>query len=230
MNSFLTRIGVLLVFTLFAYSCSLLPQQSASTVLPNFNELVLLTDSPCSAPCWQGLEIGVSTREEILATISALQFIDQKTIRVIPQSVPDLNPDNWVQGENIVATCINRWEPCLRLTIAGDRLRDINVTLDPGTTIDDVIHYFGNPDYVGSHSRGGDVIDCRVELIWLKQQLILYSIFLTEPEDVQNRCYVVEENGTPSANLEIAEARYLPSEDINRRIGNNHFTDYRGTK
>jgi hypothetical protein len=215
---------------ILAYSCSLTAQQPPSTVLPNFNELVLLTDSPCTAPCWQGLEIGVSTRSEVIATISTLKFIDQKTVRVIPQSVPDLNPENWVQGENIIATCINRWGPCLRLTIANAKLRDIDIELDRGMTLDDVINHFGKPDYVGSHTRGGDVIDCRVELVWLKQQLILYSTFFTEPEDINDGCYAVDENGTPSGNLEIAEARYLPLEDISMRTENNQLTDFVGTK
>ena len=212
------------------FGCSLSAQQPSPTVLQNSNEIVFLTNAPCSAPCWQGLEIGISTESEVMTTVSTLNFIDQKTIRVIPQSVPDLNPSNWVQGKNIVATCINGWEPCLRLTIANDKLRDIDIELDYGLTLDMIINHFGNPDYIGSHHIGGDVIDCKIELIWLKQQLVLYSRVLNESEEVNVSCSAVAKNGILDANLLIKEVRYLPLKDLSIRIENNELTDYVGTK
>lgn len=221
---------ILTIFVILTYGCTLSDRRSSATIVPNFNEMVFLTTDPCSAPCWQGLQMGISTKSEVMKTLSGLKFIDQEAIRIIPQSVPDLNSENWVQGDNIVITCMNRQEPCLRLTIANDKLRDINIVLDPGLTLEEVMDYFGNPDYVGSRKKGGDIIDCRVEMIWLKQKTILYSVFFKDSEDVQNQCYSVDKSGTPSASLEIAEVRYLPLEDINRKIEDNQFANFVGVR
>jgi hypothetical protein len=211
-------------------ACSSSEYQIRPTVLPNFNETVFLTNVPCSAPCWQGLKIGVSSENEVMVTIPSLGFIDQKTIREISQTIPDLNPENWVQGKEIIATCINRWEPCLRLGIANGKLRDINLKLDYGLTLDRAIKHFGIPDYVGYIHIGGDVIDCRVELIWLNEQILLHSKIFSTSKNVNDECVVAEKNGAPSTGLIIEEVFYLPLQDIQVRIENHQLIPYRGIK
>ncbi len=229
-NNFSARLFFLVMFVLLTTSCSSSGQRVPPTVMPNFNEIIFLTDEPCTAPCWKGLEIGVSEEREVLTTVSALNFVDQKTIQIIPKSMPDLNPENWVQGKEIIITCVNRREPCLRLGIANDKLRDIEISLDYGLTLDAVIVHFGAPDYVGYEHMSRDTVDCRVELIWNKYQLVLYSIVFTKPEDVDGRCFAVVQNGTPDASLLVEEVRYVPLEEVNLRIERDQLVDYRGTK
>jgi hypothetical protein len=40
----------------------------------------LLTDKPCMAPCWYGLDINKSTKDKVMETLKTLSFIDQNRI------------------------------------------------------------------------------------------------------------------------------------------------------
>jgi len=230
MKQFLfTKVLVLAVCGLLAssYSCSSV-QPALPTVIPNFNEIIFLTDIPCSAPCWNGLIIGLSTEDEVLAKISSMNFVD--AIQVVPKSLPDQNPEKWVQGKEIIASCINRRDPCLRMGIANNKLRDIEIELDYGLVLDKVVNQFGNPSYIGYHSVGTDLIDCQIELIWPNEQLLLYSRIFSDPNEVNDECFIAGKEGTTTAGLIIKTAFYLPLEDIYIRIENDQLIPYQGLK
>src|SRR5689334_21588698 len=75
------------------------------TATPPSHDIDLFFNNPCSAPCWQGLVIGESTEDQVLEVLASLEFIFHKNLRIIPESVRDLNSENLVDGKLIVVTC-----------------------------------------------------------------------------------------------------------------------------
>jgi hypothetical protein len=49
-------------------------------VNPNLIDRSFLTDQPCQSPCWYGLQPGVSTEDEVFATVRNLTFVKQDQI------------------------------------------------------------------------------------------------------------------------------------------------------
>jgi hypothetical protein len=228
-NKFAVNMPILIALTFMLFGCSSLAHQTKPTVMPDFNNKFFLADIPCSAPCWQGLTIGVSTENEVMATLSTLEFVKSNQLRVKEELVSDFNPENWVEGKDITVDCMNnRREPCLHLVIANDKLRNIDIELDDGLKLAEVINSFGEPDYVRGSYIGGDVIDCRIEFIWVEQQLNAYSTIFNQSEDVKH-CYNIDKGGILSDELVISEVHYLPIEYINSRLSRLIFIEYKAT-
>ena len=61
-------------------------QGSASAILetldPNYYDQSWLTGKPSAAPCWYGLEPGVSTRQASINRVEQLPFVDKSSINI----------------------------------------------------------------------------------------------------------------------------------------------------
>lgn len=220
----------LLILTLVLYGCVSEPQTAVPALSSEFNEKIFLDNAPCSAPCWQNLTVGISKKKEVLEEISKFNFLTADGITTITQQIQDINSENMVNGEVILVACINRPEPCMELTIADDTLKEIYIKLDNGLLITQIIEKFGPPDYVGSHYKGGEVTDCRVEAIWLSQQIVLYSNFLNESDSLYNGCVWVDDAGLVPATVEIFDVRFLPLPLIKESIDRRALSKYGGLK
>lgn len=143
--------------------------------------------------------------------------------------VPDINPKNWVPGKVITAFCIEGGnnKPCLKLTLANDKLRDIEIILNYDLKLSNVVEQLGNPDYVGYKNASTDQVLCEVEMIWVTKQLVLQSTTFSG-SDAENYCYPVRGTGTPRANLTITNVFFLPEEEIMQTIKNDQLTQYIG--
>jgi len=220
---------ILVILLLLVSSCSYLGLEIKPTVSPSFRETSFLTATSCAAPCWRGLEIGTSSYSQVLDTISSLKYIDQKKIRISEMLVPDINPKNWVPGKVITAFCIENGndKPCLKLTLANDKLRDIEIILNYDLKLSNIVEQLGNPDYVGYKNANTDQVLCEVELIWVNKQLVLRSTTFSGL-DAENYCYPVRDKGTPGAKLIITNVFFLPEEEIMQTIKNDQLTQYIG--
>lgn len=224
------RVLSFVIFTLLT-NCSSLNQSGDSVVAPNFNDEIFLNETLCVAPCWNNLNIGESTEDDVLNVVLRMEFVKQNSLRILPQSMPDIiDNQKWVDGKQIIVNCINRSTPCLEIGIANNKLRDIQIELDYGLEIKDVIDKFGEPNYVGYEDIGGDVIDCRTLFIWENRQIALYSTVLNTQNDVSDYCYEVQQSGIVDTKIIIKQAMYLPVSDINRKIEINNLIEYLGIK
>ncbi len=50
------------------------------TLEPSQMDKSLLTDTPCPAPCWYGLELEKSSKADVLTTLQTLSFINSNSI------------------------------------------------------------------------------------------------------------------------------------------------------
>lgn len=223
----------LIIFFFLTYGCAYSLEPSVEPTVPsNFRETSFLTGIPCPAPCWRELQIGISSYNQTMKMISSLEYINQQKSRVADMLVPDINSENWVPGKVITAICMygnNHNKPCLEIVIANDKLKDIDITLNYELKLNDVVGYLGNPDYVGYKNVSTDQVLCKVELIWVSKQLILYSISFSG-SDAENYCYPVQGTGIPDANLIISNVNFRPDEEINMTIKNDQLAQYVGMK
>jgi hypothetical protein len=172
------------------------------------------TGNPCSAPCWQNLMIGRSTERDVMATLLALKYIDQDTIRIHRMSMPGLNPRIYGPGAEITADCIVPREQCLTIDIVEDRLTGIEIIINYEMRVDQSINYLGDPDYINYQMMGAEDVTCEVQLIWKSKQLILASETF-KGSLIEKNCGLVRDTGKISSNMIISEVRYLSPEAIN---------------
>ena len=227
-NISLARAAIVLILLYLLSGCSNLGLELKPTAAPDLRETSFLTGSPCAAPCWRGLKIGVSTYAQVMSVVSSLEYTDRKPSRVAAMLVPGLDSEDWVEGKIITAMCYYGTDSklCLKLTVGNDRLSEIEIILNADLTLSDVITHLGNPDYVGYINANTDQVLCQVELIWVEQQLSMRSI--ASSTNAEKDCYPVQNTGTPRANTIISNIKILPAKEINQAIKHDELTQFSG--
>ncbi len=213
-------------------SNSVLTPLPAPTVTPSPEQMdkSMFTGTPCTAPCWHGLEVGKSTEKDAIAVLPNLTFIDQKSVQIyrIP-SMPDYIVKDSGPGIEIDANCIQPRIECLVLTTSNDVLQKIIVKLNYEIRPDETIGYLGNPDYVGYNDLSSERLMCEVYLVWMSRRLVLATRF-EDSVGVEKYCYVVRDEGKVPASLQISEARFLSEPELNYqlKIGTENFFEFTG--
>ena len=131
------------------------------TLDPNLYDQSWLTGNPCGAPCWYGLEPGVSSRDDSISKVKQIPFIDENTESSYYDSVSfrykkprDSNSVNLIFENNILDEI---WfSPSYRITF------------------EQAVEKLGNPDgYEIWLTPGGLYFGCRLDVSWEKKSLIL---------------------------------------------------------
>lgn len=236
MISHFARIGrtlIVIVFLALLTGCSSLLPVTAEPLPTAIIDKSPFTDVPCSAPCWHGLVIGKSNASEVRSTLSVLPFINQKTIRYIPQvDVPGLTIDATPPGTLIYADCVRPAQPCLEITIADNILARIDITLNYQISAGETIADLGPPDFVGYHLMGAETITCQVELVWYSKQLVLNSAPVTwETSNPNDECIMVRDTRKTSSGLIISRVSYMPTSWLDGTLANggSQFFKFSGT-
>src|SRR4051812_9996300 len=100
-----------------------------------------LTDQPCAAPCWHGLELGSSTKGAALSLLPTLPFVDGASIK--DQTI------TW-QGDaaasKITFGCVHPPSSnCGNAIFTGDRLRWLEASVGYALTLKQVVAKIGAP-------------------------------------------------------------------------------------
>lgn len=224
------KLQILLPLALSLFGCATVPPLDLPTNMHDFNQAYILTHQPCSPPCWQGLTIGLSTGDEVVSTLSGLEFVDTSRLVVDEGRFPDFDPKaDWVEGAAIRADCKN--QRCrVDAVIVQDKLRSIRIEPDDGLMLAEVIESFGSPDYfrfiLSTNPKYHEF-----EILWVEKQLLLYSPWPRHnPEDLSGY-FDTQEDGFLPKDLNIVELLYLPIEEIHRALERReYFTEFKGTK
>jgi hypothetical protein len=188
---------------------------NATLVPDQITDKSAFTGIPCAAPCWQGLEVGISNERDVTESLQMLTFINQDTIQSFRGgTMPSIDPTDYAQGVIINADCVYPNRQCLMLKIVDGILVEIVVTLNYDIKVSEAIQYLGDPDYVGYGMLGAEKIICEVYLVWNEKKLILASKKFEGFKATENSCGVVRDRGKVASNLLILEARYLPTSAI----------------
>jgi hypothetical protein len=105
-------------------------------------DLSFLTNQPCKAPCWYGLELGKSSIEEIRTTLTSLPFIKPGSIREFKGGNP---------GELLLmAQCVylDSNDDCVWIETSSDgMLKKVGLGIHYPLSLDSVIEQLGSPSY-----------------------------------------------------------------------------------
>lgn len=161
---------------------------------PGLFDYTLITGEPCLPPCWQGLQVGVTSKEEAVKQIRSLSFIDADS-EWEGELYSPLPPDyeeifltgvvfDWKQPEN---------EPAVEMRFVDNRLALLSLSPNSTLRFVDVIALLGEPDLVGLDPTGRSLY-CTLELVWNKHQLRISDKEWTK-EKKRELCRLVKENG-----------------------------------
>lgn len=131
-----------------------------------FVDRSFLTGEPCPAPCWYGLKPGVSTKQEVLATLEQLVFVDKSSIREYGNVV-------WPGDENARAIYFDCVAPegkqCGDAVISRGELKSLLLFVRYELTLAEVVNILGSPAYIDSYPRrpSGFFVD----FIWTQKNI-----------------------------------------------------------
>jgi len=83
MNKLRTILKLVAVMAIASVLFSCAPKAvNLETLDPNTYDQSWLTGKPCAAPCWYGLEPGVSTRQDSINRVEQLPLVDSSSINI----------------------------------------------------------------------------------------------------------------------------------------------------
>ena len=194
------------LLVIFLAGCSEVPEITPS---PEQIDKSPFTGIPCSAPCWYGLLIGKSNKNEVISIINTLKFIDQTTLNFNRMTMGGLDPNVSGQGVQITASCINPRKQCLMVNVVDDVLTQIEIVLNYPINFVEAIGYLDNPDYIGQRIFVGEQITCEIFIIWESKQLVLSSGDIEGSDAVKKSCDIVRDTGKTIGSLSIREVQYI---------------------
>ena len=121
------KLLILLCLALSLVSCVTVPPLDLPTNMPDFNQTYILSNQPCSPPCWQDLTIGSSTGEEVVSTLSGLEFVNKSRLVVKDVRVP---AENILGEENNGSAIFYQMMIPERMTSAGGAIGMGRAALD----------------------------------------------------------------------------------------------------
>lgn len=167
------------------------PQSTSLEILdPTLYDQSWLTGKPCNAPCWYGLEPGVSLRQDSIKTVEQLPFISANGITSSSAS--------WI--DELSFPCkkpLNAYYGCADLVFKNNVLDEIDINPNYQITFEQAIEKLGPPDgfFVVPIDPGGG--RCVLQVMWKNKRLILVKQDITQGifSFRENLCDQIHHNG-----------------------------------
>jgi hypothetical protein len=167
-----------------------------------------LTGKPCTLPCWQGLEPGKTTREDILKTLPKLTFLDAQ------KGITDFAGQEFVK-------CKQPFEKdCLFFILKNERLESLGFLPNYSLTLNEVIAQLGEPDFY-TIFHADERRDCLFRVFWLHQRLELRNRYIGKgylPFQHDLCDQIQESGGKVPKNVEIQMVSIYSPEELNNLI------------
>jgi hypothetical protein len=126
-------------------------------------DLSFITDYPCKAPCWYGLELNKSSRVELLEVIAKLPFVNQNTIQTRNFTSLILSVPITV----IYAQCGEyQSDDCISITLKDNIVVNISHLILYNLTVNDVIKKIGEPRIISHGPSSLTIETCEILLFW----------------------------------------------------------------
>lgn len=183
------------------------------TLEPALKDQSLLTDTPCAAPCWYGLELGKTTKVEALATAQTLSFINSTVFPEIAEYYGywDGSKDVNVPGTRVLLRCKQQDQTCSSLLFVNDTLKEILLAPNYELTLGEVVAHLGEPDYFRFFPTSIHGHNCAVSLFW-KQWGI--RVTYLNVRTTQIRCDAVQKDKRLDKNLLVQRIAYMLPENF----------------
>ena len=161
-NKFLVHIKPICVIAIALVLFSCTPRGvNLDTLNPNLYDQSWLTGEPCSAPCWYGLEPGVSSRQDSISTTQKLPFIS------------GIN-STYTNSQNAAFFCKKPQDyECVNMDFENDVLEAIYFNPNYQITFEQVVERLGTPDGFLIQAMYPDAEGCKLQVVWKNKRLIL---------------------------------------------------------
>jgi hypothetical protein len=170
-----------------------------------------LTDEPCQAPCWYGLILDQSSEEDLLDTLSKLQFIDQESIR-LSRGYSILGDDNAVIAD---WRCLDHiTNLCGGAQLAHGTLKVLWYSVGYSLPFSLVVEKLGPPEYIEYGPYHPDVGGCQFTLIWPSIGILTRNI----DDRTDFHCRAIETGKGIKKNLNVQAIFFLPPENFGAEV------------
>lgn len=163
----------------------------------------LLTGEPCAAPCWQTLELGKSTKSDVIAKLQDLTFINASTIDEGSFSYWDPKTEQVVPSIQVHADCRVPKRHCVGLEIVNNQLVAVRLVPNYSLFIKDLVNRFGPPEFIRPVLYQ-DGKTCVLFYSWEMQQILAESRI----PDGKDLCESIENGQGLDKNLSIDGVQY----------------------
>jgi hypothetical protein len=195
----------LALLVLFMAACGPAPELRNPKKLKDTS---LITNEPCSAPCWRGITPGETSWADAVAIIENDDTLANLQVQDAPEDStnPAAKEATWDQKEG---------EACCRMfTQDGETVQVIIVETAPDVSLGDMIDTQGEPTYlVGA---GGNADQAVMALVYPEKQLVTYAFVAGEDQ------------GALSQSSEIIGMTYWTTEDMDLLLKTNSLQAWEG--
>jgi hypothetical protein len=170
-------------------------------VQPREVDRSLVTQSPCAPPCWYGLELEKSTKDDVLDALNTLQFVDENKI-----TFSGLSDQFNLPSEVIYYGCNDEYKQtgCGGFfTLTDGKLSTISYTIGYELTFKEVFDLYGPPGVILSQSPTTPVGGCSLGLHWPENHL--YTLYIDNVN--MQPCNHLKESMKISPNLKVNYVR-----------------------
>jgi hypothetical protein len=159
--------SICVIATAFVLSSCMPQGANLETLDPNLYDLSWLTGKPCDAPCWYGLEPGISSRDDSISKAKKIPFIDGNTASF---SNPAVFPYYDEVGFRYKKPQDSKF---VELFFEKGILNEITFHLSYRLTFEQAVKKLGTPDDFSVVPNEGDGAGCRLDLMWKNKRLDL---------------------------------------------------------
>jgi hypothetical protein len=185
------------------------------TLPPELMDRSLLTGEPCPAPCWYRLELGKTNKEEALARVKTLSFVDASHISERESQYSSGDPLERAPSVIVSLLCKQpRGDICAELEFVDNILMAIYPRPNYPVNFGDMVEHLGPPDYF----RMGSVYpdrpqQCLAVLIWKERGV--WASYLSNPNEEGNQviCGVNRDRPAIRPSFPVEQIIYALPED-----------------
>lgn len=190
------------VLLLVAAACAPPPPLRDDAML---NDTSLITNEPCTAPCWNGITPGTTAWSDALTILEDDPNLADPTTRADEQSEAIVAEWQRVEG----GSC------CQMVTLDGETVNLVFLRLSPSSlTVGDLIDEHGEPAYVvGSPYSDEEAI---INLVYPDLSTVIYAFVAGAT------------NGALSASSEVIGALYITPEDMDLLLQTSNLNAWDG--
>ena len=160
-----------------------------------------LTEKPCAAPCWYGLELNKSDENAVENALRGLPF-------VLPESIRKYD-STWgydIPAKEFAYACIvPEEEDCGHIVLVDNKVKKVSAKIGYDLTLQTVIDKIGVPESVIYNESYPNWSDCLVDFIWPDRETILIYV----DSKSSTICRGIKEGKTLSPNLKLFSIVYM---------------------
>jgi hypothetical protein len=169
---------------------------------PSLKDTSWLTGVPCKLPCWYGINVGTSTKEEALSLIQPSSFIDFSGIE-------EIESQYWDPRTGIVEPSLLMSFPCKQptgrtcahMSFVDNILMEISITPNFQITFGEVVRQIGEPDYLTARPIYPEIENCEVRLIWVDLQMMIDHFYYLEQNSIDMCKYISDNDYQPPKDI-----------------------------